>query len=210
MKKILCTLLFLAAAAPHLSASLIYDFNVDTSSLNGQNDYMDFALGSLDSSALGVTATISNFATDGSYDPGAIQFINGAGSLSGLVTVNNTDAFNDAYQGITLGNSLSFVLTLSGPGIDTPGAANTFGFLIYGSDQATPLLTNSFDGTIAGVEASAAVGVRSFVNPNADGGASAATVALATPEPSSMLLLSAAGALSLMWAWGRMRSCARL
>jgi hypothetical protein len=193
MKKILCTLLFLAAAAPHLSASLIYDFSVDTSSLNGQNDYMDFVLGSLGGSALGMTATISNFATDGFYDPNDIQFINGAGSLLDLVTLNNTDAYNDAYQAITLGNSLSFVLTLSGPGIDNPGAANTFGFLIYGSDQATPLLTNSFDGTIAGVEASSAVGVQPFANPNADGGPSAATVALATPEPATLLPLSAAG-----------------
>lgn len=197
--KTLCAFLLLSVAAvSQLSASSIYEFTVDTSSLANTSANLDFLLQYANTSSPLVNAAITGFNTDGSYDSGAILLNDGAsGSLPGSLTLSNTGIFNDAFQSIVLGDYLNFFVTLSGPGVDTPDANGTkFLFSIYGEDGFTPLLSTSVDGSIAGVEIDSSVGIAPYTNLT-DGGTSVASVA-AAPEPSSIFLIGAAGIAALV------------
>ena len=90
--------------------ALPYQVNIDTSSLFGTPADIAFDLVSNDSVSNSVL--ITNFATDGilglSSTSGGVS-----GSLPGDVTLSDAAFFNELLQGITLGNSLSFLLELT-------------------------------------------------------------------------------------------------
>ena len=74
--------------------------------------------------ALPLTATISNL-MGGTANGTPTNTGNVTGALPGTVTLVNSTAFNDYFQGVptgsfSYGTSLSFVLVLSGPAIDMP------------------------------------------------------------------------------------------
>jgi hypothetical protein len=181
--------IFSMAGVQCLSAASVYQFAVNTSSLGAEAANLDFQLvpGGLTSPT--VTAVISDLVTDGTFTPGDIVLTGDAtGMLSDTVTLNNTTLYNDAFQPIDTGNSVSFLVTFSGPGIDTPVTPGTvFAFSIFDSTGTIALLTTSPDGSIAGVTADS-LGVQPFTNPATNAGSSAAAVALVTPEPESLLL----------------------
>lgn len=172
-----------------LSASVsTYQFTVNTQALSGQVDNLDFQLNPGQfPGAPGVSILISNFAVNGgSYAPADIQLTGDAnGLLPGSLTLNNTTGYNDAYQPATLGSSITFLATLSGPGANQPASPGTFfGFSIYDNAGVNALLTTSADGTIAGFNIDATNGLAPFTNPATTNGASAATIA-SVPEPST-------------------------
>lgn len=115
-------------------ASLVYDFGVDTSSLSGQSGYLDLQFNPGISSAGAASAAISDFSGGTLF--GTPQLTGAVtGALPGTVALNNTDQYNDYFQGITFGNIISFSLNLNG------GAGNSFALSFFNNDGSTPVLT---------------------------------------------------------------------
>ncbi|MFN9297385.1 MAG: hypothetical protein ACK6DZ_06705, partial [Acidobacteriota bacterium] len=105
MKQLIPILLTLAGAALTQAAPLSYSFSVDTSSISGQTGAISFQLSTLSldtttASVAGLPAPLSHFtlAVDFAANPTAENLI----------------------PSFTFGNSFQFLLTLSGPGIESP------------------------------------------------------------------------------------------
>lgn len=135
----LITITFFAIALAMLAATSAwadsaYFINVNTTSIFDQPGYLELQFNPGATSSAG-SAVISNFNSDailGSSSPiGDVT-----GTFPSSVTINNTDAWNDYFQGITFGTMFTFVLKLSG------GSGNSFALSLWGSDETTPLLTS--------------------------------------------------------------------
>jgi PEP-CTERM motif len=167
------------------AASISYLFEVDTTTLDGQPDNLDFQLNPGDLSSAPVTLDISGFVVNGgSFAASQIVLTPDAtGSLAGDLRLDNGSGFNDAFQPVNLGTSVEFLATFSGAGVDNPASpGSSFGFSIYDNAGTTPLLTTSLDGTIAGVNLDAS-GVNTFTNSATPGGGSNAVVSVFSPVP---------------------------
>ena len=202
MKTLLPAVLFviLSQAGILRASTLAYRFTINTSSLAGQADNLDFQLVPGDLSAPQVTLQISNFSVNGgSYTPGGVVLTGDAtGALPNNLVLDNLTGYNDAYQSILLGASLSFLAAVSGPGVNTPSSpGTTFGFSIYNNAGTIGLLTTSADGTIGGLVFNDLTGVAPYSNPATVGAASAATIT-AAPEPSTTSLLFMGAGLALV------------
>ena len=176
--------------------SITYQVNVDTSSLNGSSGYLDYQFNPGGAGAGQGSVTIISFSPVGNLNPGdPNNSVSGdvTGSLTGApspLTLNNTSAFNDYFEGFTYGNGISFDVTLSGPAVGSSGpVGSSFAFSLYDSDGTTPLLTTDMNGSVL------------TINANADGSTSVATfpqsltndtpagsAVSTTPEPSSAVL----------------------
>jgi hypothetical protein len=188
---------FLLAAVPcsARAGSISYLVGVDTSSLNGQSGYLDFQFNPGGAGASAAAAMISSFATDGLLQPAApLNSISGdvTGTLPGLLTLGNTTAFNDYFEGVTYGNSANFELTLSGPGVGSSGTVgSSFAFSLFDSSGSTALLTTDPNGSVVTVNLNAdgSTSVDTFPQ-SANNPTPAATVTAAVPEPSTLILAS--------------------
>jgi len=164
-----------------------FSVSIDTSSLNGAGDFMDLNF----NGGFPATATIDNF-TGAALNGGSLQtFGTITGTLPAEVVMSDDGA--DYFEGLTFGNTISFLVTFDG----TPGGAtgNTFA-ISFLSGSNDPLLTgNLVDGFIArfDMDTSGNVTPTTFANPS--GGPSFAGVQLITPEPGTGLLLMAGVAL---------------
>jgi hypothetical protein len=194
VKKLIPVLfIFLSGLSSLSAASISYRFTINTATLSGQADNLDFQLNPGGVSSPLVALDISGFVLNGgSFTANQIALTGDAsGSLDGDLLLDNNSGFNDAFQPVLLGTSVTFVATLSGAGVTGPASpGSSFGFSIYNGAGTTPLLTTSGDGTIAGINLDAG-GVASFTNPATGGGSSVATVtAISTaPEPSNAVLI---------------------
>ena len=128
---IVAVLMFAATSA---FADFSYNFNVDTSSLNGQAGYMDLQFNPGISNAI-ASATVTNFISDATLGA-VITSGTVTGMLPSTVTINNNTGFNDYFQAVTFGNTANFALNLSG------AAGSSFALAFLDSTQTTPLLTN--------------------------------------------------------------------
>src|SRR5262249_6211250 len=109
---------------PCRADSITYDVSVDTSSLNGQLGFLDFQFNPGGVGALAATATITNFQTTGGIpDASSTPIGDASGVLPGTLTLGNSTAFNDLFQGFTYGSNFTFELTLSGPAIGGSGGS---------------------------------------------------------------------------------------
>ena len=173
-------------------AGLIFSVSVDTSSLSTQSGFLDFELNPGDSSAEAATATVTLFQSVGGIlsQPASLTG-DATGSLPGTLTLNNTTAFNDVFQGFTFGDSFSFRLTLSGQAVDSPGGTtgSAFALSLYAADGTTPLLTTDPNGSVATIDlnANGTASVHTFAQSPTDN-SSVATVT-AVPEPSALVLV---------------------
>ncbi len=190
-------LLYLTALVPLLlssaQASSMSMVTVDTSSLAGTDGFLDFTF---DPGALvtqSAFAGISGFSSDGAL---GTPFVSGdvTGILPADVTLNNDQPFNDYFTEFTYGNTLSFLLTLGGPAIDSPDgtstSGSTFAFSMFSADGATPLLTsNSTDGFAFtfDVNLDGSTRLANFSDATSVGGGPSSAV----PEPASFLLCGA-------------------
>ena len=194
MKKLIPVLFIFVSGLSSLSAaSISYRFTINTATLSGQSDNLDFQLNPGGISSPPVDLDISGFVLNGgSFTANQIALTGDAsGSLAGDLLLDNNSGFNDAFQAVLLGSSVTFVATFSGAGVNNPASpGSSFGFSIYNGTGTTPLLTTSADGTIAGINLDAS-GVAAFTNPAAGGGGSAATVTAisAAPEPSNAVMM---------------------
>ncbi len=190
MKKLIPAFLFVVLSSVSLvkAEPSSFLFTIDTTALNGQAGNLDFQLNPGDVSSPDVVLDISSFVLQGgSFTPSEIELTgDAAGSLASDLILDDNSGFNDAFQPVELGMSISFIATFSGEGVDSPASPGaSFGFSIYDDAGTTPLLTTSVDGTMAGVNLDAD-GVVPYTNPATVGGGSDATVSVVTPEPATM------------------------
>ncbi|HMJ63463.1 MAG TPA: NF038129 family PEP-CTERM protein, partial [Bryobacteraceae bacterium] len=141
--------LSLLAAASALAAPMSYLVTVNTSAINGTSGFLDFdfAPGNQSQSAF---VTIGNFSPGASL-VGAPQISGGvSGSLPGNLTLANSTQFNDYFQKVTYGPSLSFLLSFAGPALSAPDGSSTsgstFAFAMFDQTGTNPLLTSDPNG----------------------------------------------------------------
>jgi hypothetical protein len=98
------------------AGTISYDIGVNTSSLLGTNGYLDFQFdpGAPAPSDSG-SATLTDFATDGTLMAAASPFGDVTGSFPGTVTINNTDVTNEYTPGFTYGSFFDVLVTLDIP-----------------------------------------------------------------------------------------------
>ena len=189
---ILCalSLLWLATAG---RAQVTYFVTVDTSPLNGTLGNLDlqFNPGGLD--ALGASVTITNFLSDGLLASSATTTGGASGTLPGPVTIANSSGFNDLFQGITFGNSLSFDATFFGPALSPtpplPTSGSVFALSLYNAAGTAPLLTTSPVGSLLHIAThpNGSTSETGFPDPE---GVVRATAFI--PEPGTLCLLAGA------------------
>jgi len=128
---VIAVMMFAASSA---FADFSYNFNVDTSSLNGQAGYIDlqFNPGIGNGAA---SAAITNFTSDAALGAAVLT---GAvtGTLPAAVTISNTTGYNDYFQALTFGSNTNFALNLSG------ASGNSFYLSFLDSTGNNPVLTN--------------------------------------------------------------------
>ena len=176
VKLLVVTALMFAASSAFGSYGM--DFNVNTSSLNGQSGYLELQLNP--GPVLGAAnALVSNYSSDAALLVGAPALTGDvSGALPASVTLNNTAPWNDYFQQVTFGNTLNFHLDLGG------AAGNTFALSFYGADGLTSLLSSDPSGfaTLVGLNDSS-------VSVNNLSSAVTVTDAAPTPVPAAAWLL---------------------
>jgi hypothetical protein len=186
--------MLLVAAGPSLvrAGSVTFNVTVDTSSLNGQSGYLDSQFNPGGSGAAAATASITGFTSDGALQPGApLNGVSGdvSGALPGTLTLNNSTAFNDSFEGFTFGNTVRFALTLSGPAVGGAGAVGSaFAFSLFDVTGSIPLLTTDPNGSVLtiNVNADGSTTVQTF--PQSPNNPTPVATVSSVPEPSSLAL----------------------
>jgi hypothetical protein len=192
---LLATGLLLSAGAAHAA---LYHVSVNTSALttpanSGNGPFsIDFQLNS--GGTLGNnTAVISSFIFNGGGAPfGPANLLGGAsGSLSGSITLTDSNPFNEFYQEFTPGASFEFDLNLT-ENVDAGGIPDSFSFAILdGSGFNIP--TTGFGDSLFQVDLNP-----SSQAPNISGATGSYLGVVAVPEPSSAFLGLAALGLGLI------------
>jgi hypothetical protein len=197
-KLTLLSLLVLGSGAAY--ADRILQVTVDTHTAAGTTGYVDFQfnLGPLVTQS--ATVQIENF-TGATYVTGTQQLTGGAsgGPLPSTITIMNSSSFDDAFEGVTLGSSLHFLLDFGGPAVNSPNGTATstseFLFSMYSDANGTvPLLTSDPNGVLG------------TATVNLDGTLRTQSVSsdlTFVPEPAAFWLLG--GGLSLLGALRRYR-----
>ncbi|HEX5282488.1 MAG TPA: NF038129 family PEP-CTERM protein [Bryocella sp.] len=195
MKKLLvitsALLLTCAAAAAHAD-SVTYLVSVDTSSQNGNTGYIDLELNAGSLPAADVMATVSGF-NGATPDSGDLFTLGTNGTLPGDVSFDNQTP-NDYFEALTFGNSVSFLVTLSGPGVSPTGsissdAGTDFQLEFLDPSQSSFLFTNDPNGPAAII----AIANDGSVSAEAQPGSAVAP----TPEPATLSLVALGGVLML-------------
>ncbi len=184
-------LFLLIAASSELTVKadqLTYLISVNTESVSKTSGFLNLQFNPGGPRAQSATASINNFAlAGGSLADSAETLGEAAGLLPRVVTINNSEAFNDYFQGITFGSSFNFTLTLGGAAVEMPNnglIGNAFALLLYGPDAQTSVLSTDQSGEL----------LRIALKTNGTGmvinyGASVVVDAAPVPEPTTMLLL---------------------
>jgi pimeloyl-ACP methyl ester carboxylesterase len=203
--------LFLATfflCVPLLSAdTLSYQFDINTSSLDGTAGFLDIQFNP-GPSADAAEASVFAFSTDGTLysSPLAGNSGDATGTLPGDLTLQNDTVFNDVFTGIDFGTIIQFDVTFSGIAVTNPsatGSGSTFSVGLYDSTASNPLLTSDPSGALAIVNVGPDGSIVASALPDENGGPSDATItplgASPIPEPASfVLLLTGCGALFLI------------
>ena len=190
-------LLFAAGAA---QAGNVFLVTMNTSSINGDAGSLDFSLSSGAGSDQSLTATVYGFtggsyggsqATDGDVSGGPVT----SGSPVTIGPVPDVSGLNDDFETFNYGNTLSFLVSLSGPALTAPDGNATspyeFDFFTYSDGGGTvPVLTSDPNG-ISGLIDVSPEGFITTTTVSPD-----LTVAAPAPEPNTVWLL--AGALGLL------------
>ncbi len=182
-------------------AGLLFQVQIDTSAIATQSGYFDLQFNPTVVGALAATATVTNFATDGTFLSDPNNGTDGAvsGSLASGLVINNTTSFNDLLQAIQFGTTMSFNLDISGPGTIMPdpnGFSSAFGISLYDTNF-NPLLTTDPNGTVATILLNSDTTNTIETFPAGAGLGPAAMVQLSgntVPEPSTIVIAGLAAA----------------
>jgi hypothetical protein len=130
-------------------ASYSYNIDVNTSSVVGQNGYIDLTMTTNSNNI--ATAKTSNFSADPSFSFGGTPVL--TGNASGLLANNNVSIttsssvmYSDYFQAVTFGNDINFNLLLSG----APSSGTAFTLAFYNSDQSAALFSTTDPSTGTG------------------------------------------------------------
>jgi hypothetical protein len=203
---------FLCFAGTVLAGPIIYDVTVNTSSNSGTAGSLDFNFspGPLVTQAAGLQ--ILDFTSDGTFASCASN-IQGfcptgdvSGTLPGTLTFDNGTGFNDYFDGLTFGSTLSFQLSLYGPALSSPdgvsSSGSTFAFSMFSNAAGTvPILTiDTTDGFAFTVDVNldGTTTVNNFSAQTTVAPAATST----TPEPSSLAMMITG--VSFLW-WNLQR-----
>jgi hypothetical protein len=188
---------------PARAGFITYNVSIDASTLNGQSGYLDFEFNPGGAGAGSATAAVADFSPGGNLLPSApLNSVSGdvTGSLPGTLTLGNSTAFNDYFEGFTYDTTISFDVTLSGPAVGGPGGTvgSSFAFSLYDSTGTMPLLTTDRNGSVATLDLNPDGSTTGLTFPATPGGSPAATVTPlappAVPEPSTLSLALLGGA----------------
>ena len=192
MKKTLLALLLTVGSAA--GAPIIYSFSILTN-LAGTPGSLDIQYNPGPTATQASTATISLFSPTATLSgpvatPGAPTI---TGSLLTQLAIRNDPGFNDYFVNYTFPSVITFQLTLSGAGVDTPsntGSGSTFAFSLYDAAGTTPLKSSNVDGFLFQIDLSNR-GVATFQNFATGGATVSATTSSTVPEPTTLLLAPA-------------------
>jgi hypothetical protein len=190
-------LVLAGAAGGAASASPItYEVTANTSSVSGQSGFIDLQFNPGPPSTQSAFVTITNFTTDGALVAASTQLLGGAsGLLPGTVSITNSSALNDYFEGLTFGTSISFQLAFAGPALAAPNgtaaSGSTFVLGFFDSSGTNALLTTDANGFAGVVDVNLDGTTTPTTFPATTNGAAAVTFVpiAAVPEPSSLLLL---------------------
>ena len=197
-----CLTLLLTPAT--LFADSTYSVSVDTSLLSGTSAQLAFDF--IDGGSPSNTITLSNFSTDATL---GINSPTGgvSGTLPGTVTLTDSSFFNEYLTNISLGTNFSFLLDATTNGPDPSSIPDAFSLLLFDPITGFPLFATT-DPTGANslltlnINGSPTGALDVYIAP---GGEAVATVTpvVATPEPSTLLMLGSGLALVLSKRKGR-------
>ncbi len=185
---ILAFLLCLIPAGTLSAAPILYLTTINTTAISGTTGFIEFGFmpgfGALDA-----TVTIANFTPTASLLGTPVATPGVLGSLSSVLTIDNSAGFNDYSQAFQFGNSITFLLGFDGPALRTPDTGapgdTLFSFWMLDSGGVNPALppVGPQDVTFT-------------INVNVDGTTTpqiynpvVTLEVVATPEPSAFLLL---------------------
>jgi hypothetical protein len=174
-------------------ASPIYDVTVDTSSITGAMGSLDFNFNPGPLVTQFAQLQILGFTSDGTL-AGACPCGTGdvMGQLPSTLTFDNGTGFNDYFDDLTYGTTITFAVSLYGPALSSPDgtstSGSTFAFSMF-SDPAgmTPVLTgDTTDGFAFTVDVNLD-GSTTVTNSSAQTGVAQAGTS-AVPEPGTLAL----------------------
>jgi hypothetical protein len=178
-------------SATAFAGPITYSVSIDSSSIAGTSGSFDFNFNPGPFTTQAASLQILGFTTNGSLTGSPSLFGNVSGTLPATLTFNNGAAFNDYFQGLTFGSTLSFSVSLFGPALSAPDGVSTsgsaFAFSMF-SDAA---------GTIPALTTDNTNGFAYVVNVNLDGTTTATSflppsgVPSGVPEPGTASLILA-------------------
>lgn len=170
-------------AASAQAASITYQIEVDTSSVEATNGYLDFQFNPGNPPSDPASATLTDFTTDGILtgpllpDLGAVT-----GALPGTVVIDNTDALNEHTEGFTYGSFFDVFVTLDIPTVSgTASSGSSFALSVWDTNFL-PVLTGD---PLVEIDLEAITGTPSVIN-NSVNGVAVVTAVTQTPEPGSL------------------------
>lgn len=203
-------LLLIGAVSTASAAPITYDVTVNTASLSGTTGSLDFNFNPGPLTTQAATLQIDSF-SGASLSGGAFLTGDATGALPGVVTLTNGTAFNDYFQSVVYGSTLTFDLGLSGPALSSPdgtsASGSAFAFSMFSDAAGTqPALTSDTTDGFAltvGVNLDGSTTVSNFSSETAISAAGGST---SVPEPDGLALAGAGFALALIGVYRRRRS----
>jgi hypothetical protein len=141
---VIAVMMFAASSA---FASLSYNINIDTNSLNNQDGYLYLQYAGVN--AVNSTATVASFTTNGALaSTSSLNVVDGSavsGQLPGNVVFANTNGTNDYNHAIHFGTNLNYNLLFASNNFGVPaGGSSTFSLGLFSDEGGlTPLVTTT-------------------------------------------------------------------
>ncbi len=123
-------------------ADSIYDVSLNTASLAGTDSTLAFDFisgGGMQTNS----ATISDFATNGTLVSGGMNSGSVSGALPGTTMLTNASFFNEYQQGIILGSTISFQVDLTANAPSAGSLPDTFSLFLLDSTASSSLITTT-------------------------------------------------------------------
>lgn len=206
MKILVTTALSFALCAPIACLAQAYAVTIDTSGLGVASGNLDMQfLPAVAGNALPATVAITGFQPANSLTGSPELTGNAYGALVGTATLGNTGPYNDLYQALTFGPTVTFTAEFAVDKANPPAMLNSdtqFSLVFYDNDASHVLGSAAADSSFLRFN----IGTDGAISYNtANGGTPIATVAL-VPEPGGLWLwaIGAAGIAGL--AAGRRRT----
>jgi hypothetical protein len=133
----------MASAAP-----ITYDVTVNTSSISGTPGSLDFEFNPGPLVTQAASIQVLNFTSNGTLAGSPVLTGDVSGTLPATVSFDNGTAFNDYFEGLTYGSTLSAQVSLFGPALSSPNGTATsgsaFAFSMFSDAAGTiPVLTTN-------------------------------------------------------------------